>query len=103
MKKIKEFFLNNIFSRPKLIIHLTIVAIGVLVATLLLTGCWSEQNLFSDVGPKWSTDGSRIVFVEPTYYKLETNWGVIWVMNAEGSNKYQSHKKPEVAGHHSQC
>ena len=39
LKKIKDFFLSNALVRPKVIICLTIVAIGVLTVALLLTGC----------------------------------------------------------------
>ena len=87
LKKIKKI-LRNAFSRPRVNIYWIIVTIGVLTVALLLTGCdagWS--NLFSDVGPEWSPDGSKIAFVKPTYYKEGNNWGVIWVMNADGSNK----------------
>ena len=91
MKKIKEFFLSNVFVRPKVIICLTIVAIGVLTVVLLLTGCFMQnagyKNFFFDVGPAWSPDGSKIAFVKTSYYKQNSNWGVIWVMNADGSNK----------------
>jgi len=88
LKKIKEFFLSNVFVRPKVIICWTIVAIGVLTVALLLTGCNAGyQNLFSDVGPAWSPDGSKIAFIEPTYYNQGSNWGVIWVMDADGTNK----------------
>ena len=63
---------------------------GVLTVALLLTGCGLQnagwQNLFSDVGPAWSPDGSKIAFVKTTYYNQGSNWGVIWVMNADGSN-----------------
>jgi Tol biopolymer transport system component len=88
LKKIKEFFFRNVFVRSKVIICWTIVAIGVLTVALLLTGCnagWS--NFFSDVGPAWSPDGSKITFVKTSYYKQNSNWGVIWVMNADGTNK----------------
>jgi hypothetical protein len=87
MKKIKEFFRNNIFTRIKIIISLIITAIFLFTVTLFLTGCWGEQNVFSDIEPKWSPDGTKITFVEPSYYKLESNWGVIWVMDTDGSNK----------------
>ena len=83
MKKIRKFFLFDISKQPKLIICLTIVALGVLIVTLLLTGCWSEQNLYSDVGPKWSPDGSKIAF--SSMNNIE-NFD-IWVMNADGSNQ----------------
>ena len=92
MKKIKEFFRNNIFTRTKIIISLTISAMGALIVALLLTGCFlpnlgGEQDVFLDIGPKWSPDGAKIVFVEPTYYRLESNWGIICIMNADGTNK----------------
>ena len=98
LKKIKEFFLSNVFVRPKVIIFLTIVAIVVLTVALLLTGCGGQnadlqnagwKNFFFDVGPAWSPDGSKIAFVKPTYYNQDfnSNWGVIWVMNADGSNQ----------------
>ena len=85
LKKMKKIF-SNVFVRPKVIICWTIVSIGVLTFALLLTGC-GLQNLFSDVGPEWSPDGSKIAFIKTSYYKQNSNWGVIWVMNAEGSNK----------------
>ena len=44
MKKIKEFYFSNIFSRQKIIICLTIIAIGVLIVTLLLTGCITQYE-----------------------------------------------------------
>ena len=88
LKKIKEFFLSNVFVRPKVIICWMVVAIGVLTVALLLTGCNAGyQNLFSDVGPAWSPDGSKIAFIEPTYYNQGSNWGVIWVMDADGTNQ----------------
>ena len=91
MKKVKEFFLSNVFVRPKVVICLTIVTMGVLTVALLLTGCGLQnagwQNLFSDVGPEWSPDGSKIAFVKTSYYNQGSNWGVIWVMNADGSNQ----------------
>ncbi len=94
MKKIKRIS-SNVFVRLKVIICLTIVAIVVLTAALLLTGCnggsqnenAGYQNSFSDVGPAWSPDGSKIAFIKPTYYNRGSNWGVIWVMNTDGSNK----------------
>jgi hypothetical protein len=99
MKKIKEFFLINIFLRTKVIIFLTIAAVGALIAALLLTGCFlpnlgGEQDVFLDIGPKWSPDGTKIVFVEPTYYRLESNWGIICIMNADGSNKINLTNSP---------
>ena len=92
MKKIKEFFLINIFLRTKAIIFLIVAAIMALIAALLLTECFlpnlgGEQDAFLDIGPKWSPDGTKIVFVEPTSYRLESNWGIIWVMNADGTSK----------------
>ena len=90
LKKIKKIF-SNAFSRPKVIICWTIVTIGVLIVALLLTGCGLQnlgwQNLFLDVGPAWSPDGSKIAFIKTSYYQQGSNWGVIWVMNADGSNK----------------
>ena len=95
MKKINEFFRNNIFTRTKIIISLTITAIFFLTVALFLTGCClpnagaGRQKIFRDVGPAWSPDGTKIAFVKLTYYNqdLNSSWGVIWVMNADGSNK----------------
>jgi len=81
LKKIKEFFFSNVFVRPKVIICWTIVTMGILIVALLLTGC-GEQNLFLDVGPEWSPDGSKIAFGSGAEEKFD-----IWVMNADGSNK----------------
>jgi len=75
--------------RPKVVICWTIVAIGVLTVALLLTGCGGQnenagwKNLFSDVGPAWSPDGSKIAFSSPNKWEGFD----IWVVNADGSNK----------------
>ena len=46
-----------------------------------------RTNLVSGSSPAWSPDGNKIAFVKITYYRDDSNWGVIWVMNADGSNK----------------
>lgn len=60
---------------------------GVLTVALLLTGCGLQnlgwQNLFLDVGPAWSPDGSKIAFVSQQK-ESKINF---FVMNANGSNK----------------
>jgi len=60
---------------------------GVLTVALLLTGCGLQnlgwQNLFLDVGPAWSPDGSKIAFVSAG---AEEKFD-IWVMDGDGSNK----------------
>jgi len=81
LKKIKKI-LSNAFSRPRVNIYCTIVIIGVLTVALLLTGC-GGQNFFSDVGPAWSPDGSKIAFVS----QQNENKINFFVMNADGSNK----------------
>jgi hypothetical protein len=81
--KIKKIVLKKIV-RPKVVICWIIVAMGVLIVTLLLTACndgsqnenVGYQNLFSDVGPAWSPDGSKIAFVKTTYYNQGSNWGL---------------------------
>jgi hypothetical protein len=88
LKKIKEFFLSIALARPKAIICWTIAAIGFLTLALLLTGCGPDwNNLFSDVGPAWSPDGSKIAIIKTTDFKEGSNWGDIWVMDADGSYK----------------
>jgi dipeptidyl aminopeptidase/acylaminoacyl peptidase len=81
MKKIRKFFLSDILKKLKLIICLTIAALGILTV-LLLTGCWGEQNLFSDIGPAWSPDSSKIVYAFEAEKKSD-----IWIIKIDGSNK----------------
>ena len=79
MKKIKEFFSSNGLVRPKVIICLTIVVIGVLTVASLLAGCSSGGGNSFGV---WLPDGSKIAFVSGSVNNLD-----IWVMNADGSNQ----------------
>jgi len=77
---------NNTISSIKANIYWTIIIIGVLTVALLLAGCGLQnggwQNLFSDVGPAWSPDGSKIAFLSVG----EEDKFDIWDMNADGSN-----------------
>ena len=74
----KEIILKKI--RSKVIIYLTIVAIGVLMVALLLAGCSSGGSSYFGA---WSPDGSKIAFESGAVNKIDT-----WVMNADGSNSY---------------
>ena len=92
MKKITKIP-NNTISSIKANIYWTIIIIGVLTVALLLAGCGLQnggwQNLFSDVGPAWSPDGSKIAF--GVAYAQNSD---IWVMNADGSNQINLTNKP---------
>jgi Tol biopolymer transport system component len=37
----------------------------------------------------WSTDGTKIAYVQHDYRKEDVNNGTLWIMNADGSNKRQ--------------
>ena len=72
--------------RPKVIICLTIAAIGVLIVAFLLAGCSSGGSSYFGA---WSPDGSKIAFESGAVNKIDT-----WVMNADGSNMINLTNKP---------
>lgn len=59
MKKIKEIY-NNAFTRKKAIFFWTVSVTVILIISLILAGC--QDAIYYPYGPKWSPDGTKIVF-----------------------------------------
>jgi WD40 repeat protein len=80
LKKVINIFCN-FMSKIKVIIYLTIIIIAILIISFILAGC-SSAAIYYPLGPTFSPDGSRIVFVSEV-----KNKGDIFIMNSDGKGK----------------